>query len=72
MRKSILKLVTLYLAWLLLFLLQKPCFMLVYRDLFRGERVDSLFQVMLHGLPLDLSVAAYFTFIPGLLLIAQL
>ncbi len=72
MKKSILKLVTFYLAWLLLFLLQKPCFMVVYRDLFRGERVDIVFQVMCHGLPLDLSVAAYFTAFPGLLLIAQL
>ena len=72
MKKSILKLVTFYLAWLLLFLLQKPCFMVVYRDLFRGERVDIVFQVMRHGLPLDLSVAAYFTAFPGLLLIAQL
>ena len=46
--------------------------MVVYRDLFRGERVDIVFQVMRHGLPLDLSVAAYFTAFPGLLLIAQL
>lgn len=72
MKKSILKLVTFYLAWLLLFLLQKPCFMVVYRDLFRGEHVDIVFQVMRHGLPLDLSVAAYFTAFPVLLLIAQL
>ena len=72
MKKSILKLVTFYLAWLLLFLLQKPCFMVFYRDLFRGERVDIMFQVMRHGLPLDLSVAAYFTAFPVLLLIAQL
>ena len=49
--------------WVLLFVLQKPVFLLLYT----GGLVQAL-SVMWHGLPLDLSMAGYLSAIPGLLL----
>lgn len=58
-------LVSTFLLWTLVFLLQKPFFLLAYAD-----GLSSVFPVMWHGLPLDLSMAGYLTVVPALVLVA--
>lgn len=52
-----------FVAWTLLFMLQKPVFLLIYV----GGLADT-WPVVTHGLPLDLSMAGYLTALPALLL----
>lgn len=60
-----------YLLLLLIFMVQKPLFMLWYHKLYAGVGVADWFRVVWHGLPLDLSLAGYLTALPGLMLIAS-
>ena len=64
-----------YITFTLLFVVQKPLFMLLTPTP-AGQHIDNSFssalEVMWHGLPLDLSMAGYFTVIPALLLIASI
>ncbi len=71
MKERVIKFIEVYLLWLLIFVLQKPLFMLYYRKLYDGCGIDTVFSVMLHGLPLDLSMAGYLTAVPALLLIVS-
>ena len=71
MTSSILKdklffLLSIYGLWVMLFVLQKPVFLLFYN----GD-VSQALSVMWHGLPLDLSMAGYLSAIPGLLLLCS-
>ncbi|MDD6551999.1 MAG: sulfatase-like hydrolase/transferase [Prevotellaceae bacterium] len=59
-----------YLSWLLIFILQKPLFMLWYHTLYEKDTAIDWLRVIWHGLSLDLSVVGYLTVIPGLLLTA--
>ncbi|MDR0894862.1 MAG: sulfatase-like hydrolase/transferase [Prevotellaceae bacterium] len=65
MKERILGLVKIYVWFLLLFVLQKPLFMLFHHSLYADAGWIDRLQVMWHGLPLDLSLAAYLTVIPG-------
>ena len=60
-----------YIFWIVFFLIQKPIFMLWQHSSMTDIRWYDCFAVMWHGLPLDLSVAAYITVLPALLLIAS-
>ena len=71
MKKRIIQFLTTYFLFVLLFALQKPIFMVYYRELYINASLGDYFRVMWHGLPLDLSLAGYLTAIPGLLLIAS-
>lgn len=71
MKKRIQRFFTTYFLFVLLFVLQKPIFMAYYHDLYKNSSFSDFFQVMWHGLPLDLSLAGYLTIIPGILLIAS-
>ncbi|MBF0953135.1 MAG: LTA synthase family protein, partial [Alloprevotella tannerae] len=53
---------------ILFFVLMKPVFMLYHRDLYVGVGLADYFRVVWHGLPMDASVAGYFTALPALLL----
>lgn len=64
MKQKILLIVATFVAWTLLFMLQKPVFLLIYA----GGLAD-MWAVMTHGLPLDLSMAGYLTALPALLLL---
>jgi len=64
MKKRILFILALYFAWLLVFALQKPVFMLYHHNLAEGTTVLEWLQVMLNGLKLDATVAGYLTTIP--------
>ena len=71
MKTNTLKFLAVYAAWVMLFALQKPCFMLWHHALMPTAGVGDVWQVMLHGLSLDLSVAGYFSVVPGLLILAE-
>ena len=64
MKQKILLIVATFVAWTLLFMLQKPVFLLIYA----GGLAD-MWPVLTHGLPLDLSMAGYLTVLPALLLL---
>ena len=63
MKKKIWLLVFTFLMWTLIFVLQKPVFLLVYGG------IAQVFQVITHGLSLDLSLSGYLSFIPALVLL---
>lgn len=69
MKRRILQFFSIYALFVVLFVLQKPLFMARYHALFSGSEAADYGRVMLHGLPLDLSLAGYLTIIPALLLI---
>lgn len=59
-------------AWVAIFILQKPLFFIFYREkLPEGSALRQCLQVIRHGLTLDLSMAGYLTCVPALLLIAS-
>jgi len=60
---------TTYLTFVLFFCLQKPLFVAWYGNLMGNISASDMWQVMWHGLPLDLSIAGYLTILPALLLI---
>lgn len=64
------KFIVIYFLFVLLFVLQKPIFMLVHHNLYADAGLIDYLAVMWNGLPLDESLAGYASVIPGLLLIA--
>ncbi len=62
MRKKIMLIVSTFLLWTLFFVLQKPLFLLAYGGF------ANIFDVIWHGLPLDMSMAGYLSVIPALIL----
>ena len=56
-----------YIRLLLLFIMEKPLFMLYTGARSRHYPAGDWFRVMWHGIPIDLSVAAYLTVLPLLL-----
>lgn len=69
MKSRIFQLLKIYVGFVLLFIVQKPLFMLYHYDLFREVSLSEWGRVMLHGLPLDFSMAGYLTLIPVVLLL---
>lgn len=59
--------IRLYAFWVVVFVLQKPLFMGWYRGLYDDASLGEKLSTMLHGLPLDLSMAGYLTALPLLL-----
>ena len=53
-----------FFLFVLLFVLQKPLFMLRYLGIYKECPLLDWLKVMWHGLPLDFSVAGYLTIIP--------
>lgn len=72
MKSRVIRFLKTYFLFVLLFVLQKPLFMLWYHSLYSGISIADYFRVMAHGLKLDASMAGYLTLIPGLILIASL
>ncbi len=71
MIKSVLKYALQYLAFVLVFMLQKPVFMLFNADTYEFASFADYFSVMLHGLPHDFALAGYLSAIPCFIIIAQ-
>ena len=68
MKRQIIKLITTYILFVALFIMQRIIFIVYYNGLFESIGIGGFFCALWHGLPLDLSVAGYLTAIPGLLL----
>lgn len=71
MKQRLLTFIKIYVCCVLLFVVQKPLFMLFYTDFYSNCTVTDWWRVIWHGLPLDFSVAGYLTALPGLLLVAS-
>lgn len=71
MKKRLQQFLTTYFLFVLLFVFQKPIFMVYYHERYADVSLGDYFSVMWHGLPLDLSLAGYLTIIPALLLLAS-
>lgn len=69
MKKNLLQLVKTYLLFILIFVIQKPLFMIYYHDLYQQFSFLDYIKVILHGLWLDASMAGYLTVLPGIFLI---
>lgn len=72
MKSNLIQFIKTYLLIILIFLIQKPLFLLYYRDLYLHDSFSDLISVLLHGLQLDASMAAYLTLLPGFFIIAGL
>ena len=71
MKERLWTLLKTYLLLVLLFMVQKPLFMLFYIDMYVDCPAAEWGRVIWHGLPLDFSVAGYLTSLPALLLVAS-
>ena len=60
-----------YLLFVLVFVLQKPAFVLYYGILPEEGGAAAFFNIILHGLKLDASLAGYLTGLPALMLIVS-
>lgn len=67
MRKRLLFILTIFVAWLPVFVIQKPVFMFYQQALAKDYSLTDYLQVIAHGLLLDCTVAGYLTVIPLLL-----
>jgi len=68
MKTRVIFLIKTYLFWLLFFVIQKPMFMIWQYGLLGEVRAIDWLLVPMHGLPLDMSVAAYITAVTGVML----
>jgi phosphoglycerol transferase MdoB-like AlkP superfamily enzyme len=71
MKKRIFCVLKVYWVLVLMFLITKPIFMLVYHRLFVSSGISDYLAVIRHGMPLDLSVAGYLTVIPTLVILSS-
>lgn len=70
MRGSIVRFAACYVLFLLIFILQKPLFMLFNGEIYGDCGFGIYCEVMSHGKPIDASLAGYLSVLPGLMLIA--
>ena len=64
MKQIIINLIKTYLKFIMIFMLEKPLFMLYHFDLYKDVNFSEWFKVIWHGLPMDLSISAYLMMIP--------
>lgn len=67
MSRAIVKFVAVFIASLFIFMVCKAVFLIVNFKLFDGIGLTDICAVLRHGLSMDMAVAGYMTFIPGLL-----
>ena len=72
MKKRIIYIVSYFFTLLLLFVIQKPLFMLYYDAVGKEVCVNDFWQVMWHGLSLDATTAGYLTALPLLVILVSL
>ena len=72
MKKRIIYIVSYFFTLLLLFVIQKPLFMLYNDAVGKEVSVNDFWQVMWHGLSLDATTAGYLTALPLLVILVSL
>lgn len=68
MKERVLRLIYVFLLFVLIFMLQRPVFMLWNHSAYHECTLWDCLQSIWHGLPLDLSMAGYLTAIPAVLI----
>ena len=71
-KKYLLLFLKTYLLFILIFVIEKPLFMLFYHDIYREAGLVDFLSVVYHGFQLDASMAGYLAALPGLFLIISL
>jgi phosphoglycerol transferase MdoB-like AlkP superfamily enzyme len=71
MYKRLIYLLSTYLIFTALFILETPVFMLYHWGMSARAGLADCLQAVVHGIPMDLSVAGYCTILPALLLLAS-
>lgn len=71
MKQRLLLFFSIFFYFVLIFLVQKTAFTLIHASIDGNLTFKDVFDVLYHGLPLDLSISAYFTALPALILIAS-
>lgn len=71
MKKRLLFIATLFVAWLPILAIQKPLFMAYYHSLGGESSLTDYLQVILHGLKLDCTMAGYLTVIPFVVMLVS-
>lgn len=66
MYKAAAKILSFFAIYLIIFMALKPVFMALYLSLMGDITASDWFDVIWHGLPMDCSVAGYFTLLPAL------
>lgn len=69
MKQRILLFISIFFYFILIFFIGKVAFTLIHSSMGGGVSASDVYQVLYHGLPLDLSMSGYFTAIPALILI---
>lgn len=72
MKQRILLFIAIFFYFVLIFLIGKVAFALIHSSLGGGVSASDIYQVLYHGLPLDLSMSGYFAAIPALILILSI
>ena len=72
MIKRILFIVYTFICWVLIFVIQKPLFLLYHHKIASGHSLSEFIQVLLNGLKLDVTMASYLTAIPLLLTLVSI
>jgi phosphoglycerol transferase MdoB-like AlkP superfamily enzyme len=72
MKKYLLLFLKTYLLFILIFIIEKPLFMLFYHDIYREVGLVDFLSVVYHGFQLDASMAGYLAVLPGLFLVISL
>lgn len=72
MLRAIAKILSFFGIYLLIFIISKPVFMFIHVDMMGDINIGDWFEVILHGIPMDCSMAGYLTVIPALLTMASL
>lgn len=67
MFRPLARILAFFLIYLLIFILLKPVFMIIYARLMGDIGMADWFDVIYHGIPMDCSMAGYFTIVPALL-----
>ena len=72
MKQRVFVFFTVFLYFILIFLIGKTLFTLIHASIGGGVNTSGLFEILYHGLPLDLSMSGYLTALPALILIASI
>ncbi|MDE6368358.1 MAG: LTA synthase family protein, partial [Muribaculaceae bacterium] len=72
MFRPLARILAFFILYLLIFIILKPVFMVVYASIMGDITVADWFKVIYHGLPMDCSMAGYFTIVPALLTIISI
>ena len=72
MKKRLLFLIYTFIAWVAVFAIQKPLFLLYHHEMAANHSSWEFLQVIFHGLKLDITMAGYLTAIPLLLTLVSI